>query len=72
MALLTAEKEIISVLAQAQELVIHREPELLEDFYTEICAYQTHRNGDIRKFVVGFIEESWFVTYLFFIIILFL
>ena len=60
-ALLTSEKEIVTVLAQAQELVIYGEAGLLQDFYTEICAYQTHKNADVRKFVVGFVEEAWFV-----------
>ena len=57
-AFLTSEKERIATLCQVQELVVHREPELLDTFYEEIVAFQSDRNSDVRKWVVGFIEEA--------------
>lgn len=57
-AFLPSEKERISTLGRVQELVVHRETELLDTFYEEIVAFQTDRNSDVRKWVVGFIEEA--------------
>lgn len=58
-AFLPSEKERIGQLVQVQELIIHREPDLLDSFFEEVAAFQTDRNSDVRKFVVGFIEEAW-------------
>ncbi|XP_042890478.1 symplekin-like isoform X2 [Penaeus japonicus] len=57
-AFLPSEKERIGQLVQVQELIIHREPDLLDSFFEEVAAFQTDRNSDVRKFVVGFIEEA--------------
>ncbi|XP_076061813.1 symplekin scaffold protein isoform X2 [Oratosquilla oratoria] len=56
--LLTSEKEKISNLSQVQELIVHKEPQLLDSFYEEVAVFQTDRNSDVRKYVVGFIEEA--------------
>ena len=58
-AFLSSEKEKVSTLSQVQELVVHREPELLDTFYEEIVAFQSDKNSDVRKWTVGFIEEAW-------------
>lgn len=58
---LQSEKEKIANLAKVQELIIHLEPLLLDSFFEEVAAFQTDRNSDVRKFVVGFIEEAWWV-----------
>ncbi|KAK7069039.1 hypothetical protein SK128_025268 [Halocaridina rubra] len=55
---LTSEKEKISNLSKVQELIIHHEQQLLDSFFEEVVAFQTDRNSDVRKFVVGFIEEA--------------
>ncbi|KAK4296500.1 hypothetical protein Pmani_031010 [Petrolisthes manimaculis] len=55
---LQSEKEKIANLAKVQELIIHLEPLLLDSFFEEVAAFQTDRNSDVRKFVVGFIEEA--------------
>lgn len=56
---LPSEKEKVDTLAKVQELVIHFDRTLLDAFYEEIVAFQNDRNADVRKFVVGFIEEAW-------------
>lgn len=54
-----SEKEKIATLAKVQELIIHLDPQLLDSFFEEVAAFQKDRNADVRKFVVGFIEEAW-------------
>lgn len=41
-----------------QELLVHSEPELLDNFLDEVMGFQKDRSQDVRKFVVGFIEEG--------------
>lgn len=48
----------IDLLRQVQEIIIHKEPNLLDNFLDEMLAFQSDRIGDVRKFVVGFIEEA--------------
>lgn len=55
---MTSEKEKIANLAKVQELIIHLDQKLLDSFFEEVAAFQTDRNSDVRKFVVGFIEEA--------------
>ncbi|KAF2357901.1 Symplekin C-terminal [Trinorchestia longiramus] len=56
--LLPNEKQKIATLSQVQELVVQRQPDLLDTFYEEIVAFQSDKNSDVRKWVVGFIEEA--------------
>ena len=41
-----------------QELLIRKEPELLDNFLDEVSGFQKDRSQEVRKFVVGFIEEG--------------
>jgi len=41
-----------------QEVLIHQEPALLDNFLDEVTGFQNDRAQDVRKFVVGFIEEA--------------
>lgn len=41
-----------------QEILIHQEPNLLDNFLDEVMGFQKDRSQDVRKFVVGFIEEA--------------
>ena len=58
-AFITSEKEKVQTLSQVQELIIHRDSTLLESFHEEIVTFQKDKNSDVRKYVVGFIEEAW-------------
>ncbi|KAG8237774.1 hypothetical protein J437_LFUL017090 [Ladona fulva] len=45
-------------LRKVQEIIIHKEPNLLDNFLDEMLGFQNDRCADVRKFVVGFIEEA--------------
>lgn len=41
-----------------QELIIHQDPALLDNFLDEVLQFQHDRSADVRKAIVGFIEEA--------------
>uniref|UniRef100_A0A8C9U2G6 Symplekin scaffold protein n=1 Tax=Scleropages formosus TaxID=113540 RepID=A0A8C9U2G6_SCLFO len=43
---------------KVQELIINKDPSLLDNFLDEIIAFQTDKSMEVRKFVIGFIEEA--------------
>ena len=49
----------VDKIIQIQELIIHREPALLDNFLDEVVAFQNDRSVDVRKCTVAFIEEAW-------------
>uniref|UniRef100_K7GAF4 Symplekin scaffold protein n=1 Tax=Pelodiscus sinensis TaxID=13735 RepID=K7GAF4_PELSI len=48
----------ITILKQVQELIINKDPTLLDNFLDEIIAFQADKSIEVRKFVIGFIEEA--------------
>jgi len=48
----------LGYLKQVQELIVNKDPTLLDNFLDEILIFQQDRSADVRKFVVGFIEEA--------------
>uniref|UniRef100_A0A8C9AXL6 Symplekin scaffold protein n=1 Tax=Prolemur simus TaxID=1328070 RepID=A0A8C9AXL6_PROSS len=56
-ALITNDSKI-TVLRQVQELIINKDPTLLDNFLDEIIAFQADKSIEVRKFVIGFIEEA--------------
>jgi len=48
----------IESLRIVQETVLHKDPDLLDNFLDEIVAFQSSHSTEVRKFVVGFIEET--------------
>lgn len=56
-ALITSESKL-TILKQVQELIINKDPSLLDNFLDEIIAFQTDKSMEVRKFVIGFIEEA--------------
>eukprot|EP00073_Rattus_norvegicus_P005358 NP_001094300.1 symplekin [Rattus norvegicus] len=56
-ALITNDSKI-TVLKQVQELIINKDPTLLDNFLDEIIAFQADKSTEVRKFVIGFIEEA--------------
>ncbi|XP_028823500.1 symplekin-like [Denticeps clupeoides] len=57
-AALIATESKLTVLKQVQELIINKDPSLLDNFLDEIIAFQTDKSMEVRKFVIGFIEEA--------------
>ena len=51
----------VDSLIKIQELIIHQEAGLLDNFVDEITAFQHDRSADVRKAIVGFIEEAWYL-----------
>ena len=45
-------------LSEIQERIVFKDSGLLDDWLDEVVQYQTHVSQDVRKWVVGFIEES--------------
>lgn len=45
-------------LRQVQELILFKEPNLLDNFLEEMIAFQSDRSVEVRKFMISFIEEA--------------
>ncbi|XP_066437632.1 symplekin [Eleutherodactylus coqui] len=58
LAALATNDSKITMLKQVQELIINKDPTLLDNFLDEIIAFQADKSVDVRKFVVNFIEEA--------------
>ena len=54
-----SEDSRVTNLRQVQELICHQDPNLLDSFLDEVLAFQGDRSPDVRKTVIGFIEEAW-------------
>lgn len=57
-ALVSETSDKIEALKIVQELLVHKEPTLLDNFLDEVMGFQKDRSQEVRKFVVGFIEEA--------------
>ncbi|RVE58480.1 hypothetical protein OJAV_G00209660 [Oryzias javanicus] len=57
-ASLISTDEKLTTLKQVQELIINKDPSLLDNFLDEIIAFQTDKSIEVKKFVIGFIEEA--------------
>ncbi|KAM6978803.1 symplekin isoform 1-T2 [Tautogolabrus adspersus] len=57
-AALTPTDEKLTGLKQVQELILNKDPSLLDNFLDEMIAFQTDKSIEVRKYVIGFIEEA--------------
>ncbi|RUS89143.1 hypothetical protein EGW08_003086 [Elysia chlorotica] len=57
-AVMTKSAEKISSLRKAQELIIHKSSDLLDNFLDEMLAFQSDQSKDVKRFIVGFMEEA--------------
>ncbi|EDO33007.1 predicted protein, partial [Nematostella vectensis] len=48
----------LNCLKQVQEFIVNKDPSLLDNFLDEMLVFQQDRSAEVRKFVVGFIEEA--------------
>ncbi|KAI8784991.1 symplekin [Biomphalaria glabrata] len=48
----------IANLRKVQELILHKSPDLLDNFLDEMLAFQSDVYKDVKKFVIGFMEEA--------------
>jgi hypothetical protein len=49
---------VFAKLLQVQELIIHQGPYLLDNFLDEMLGFMNDPLMDVRKFVLGFIEQA--------------
>ncbi|XP_071796722.1 symplekin-like [Asterias amurensis] len=56
--LMTKDAQKIAHLKHVQELIVHKDPTLLDNFLDEVLQFQLDKSADVRKFVIGFIEEA--------------
>ncbi|XP_072031485.1 LOW QUALITY PROTEIN: symplekin-like [Amphiura filiformis] len=55
--LLTKDNQKLANLKQVQELIVNKEPALLDNFLDEVLQFQHDKSADVRRFVIGFMEE---------------
>ncbi|XP_005107741.1 symplekin [Aplysia californica] len=48
----------IANLKKVKELIVHNSPDLLDNFLDEMLAFQTDVSKDVKKFIIGFMEEA--------------
>jgi symplekin len=48
-------------LRHVQELILRKDPSLLDNFLEEVLGFQTDKSPEVRKTIISFIEEAWFV-----------
>lgn len=48
----------LECLHKVKELVIKKDPTLLDSFLNEVVAFQQDQSPDVRKFVIGFMEDA--------------
>jgi len=57
-AQLVGKEKKMEYLHQVKELIIKKDPNLLDSFLDEVIAFQQDSSPDVRKFVVGFMEDA--------------
>lgn len=51
----------LNLLLKAKEMLVYQEPRLLQQYINDVIAYQNDHSATIRKFVVAFIEDCWYL-----------
>ncbi|GFS11752.1 symplekin [Elysia marginata] len=57
-AVMSKSAEKIASLRKAQELIIHKSSDLLDNFLDEMLAFQSDQSKDVKRFIIGFMEEA--------------
>ncbi|CAH1792448.1 unnamed protein product [Owenia fusiformis] len=57
-SLMTNDKQKVNELKQVQELIIHKDPALLDNFLDEMLGFQNDRSVEVKRAVIGFMEEA--------------
>lgn len=52
-------KTTVQNISKIQELLINSDVELLEEFLDDMLGFAQRNNQEIKKGVIGFIEEVW-------------
>lgn len=54
---LTEEIKVANI-CKVQELLLNKEPHLLNHYLDDVLQFSVDRNAEVRKTVIGFIEEA--------------
>lgn len=57
-AMSTSPQDKCENIAKVQELILHTEKDLCEEFIQDVLALSQDKNADVRKSVASFIEEA--------------
>ncbi|KAI0235121.1 Symplekin [Lamellibrachia satsuma] len=57
-SLLQKDTQRVNNLKLVQELIVHKEPNLLDNFLDEMLAFQSDRSTDVKKTLINFIEDA--------------
>ncbi|KAK3093871.1 hypothetical protein FSP39_021289 [Pinctada imbricata] len=57
-SLLHKDSQKTNILRQVQELIIHKDPNLLDNFLDEMLAFQSDKSIDVKKVVISFMEDA--------------
>lgn len=51
--------EAANNLRKIQEVILHKNPALLPEFFSNMLDFVTSKDNEVKKALVGFIEEAW-------------
>lgn len=55
----TSTTEKVEFLRKVQEVLINKSPQLLMRLLPDLLGFTADRDGDVKKWLVGFIEDAW-------------
>lgn len=55
----SSEKTKLENLRRVNEIIITKQPALLDNFLNEMLDFQSDNNADVRKYILEFIENAW-------------
>lgn len=56
-----SEKIKLENLMRVKDIIINKQPALLDNFLNEMLDFQTDDNADVRCFILEFVEDAWLV-----------
>lgn len=58
----SSEKTKLENLQRVSDILINKQPALLDNFLNEMLDFQTDSNADVRKFILDFVESAWYAA----------
>lgn len=58
---MASDQEKLQLLQKVTEIIVNKEPELLDNFMDDMIAFQADRNADVRRAVITFFEMTGLV-----------
>lgn len=57
-----SERIKLESLMRVKEIIINKQPALLDNFLNEMLDFQTDNNEDVRCYMLEFVEDAWLVA----------